>query len=156
MGAHPGIQVRAVTARSIVVLLAAAQPGWDSDAGQTFLTRFDHRPDRGIPGPDGDPFNISYADPDGKYDGPVEWCLPVSDASVEAILAEHPDLRFRAEAAHDEAWIPLGAGGNAAADARHALTEWAGRTGHTPTGPPRLITPRDPATSPRCASIPLR
>jgi hypothetical protein len=44
-------------------------------------------------------------------DGPLEWCRPVPAGEAEALSACCPELTLRAEPAHQEGFVKLGANG---------------------------------------------
>ena len=62
-------------------------------------------------GREGAVFCIYWGEVSADSDGPVEWCKPVPDTDAEALAAQFPELTLRAEAAHREAYVDLGRGG---------------------------------------------
>ena len=78
-------------------------------------------------------------------DGPVEWCKPVHVAEAEGLAAQFPELTLRAEAAHREAYVDLGPGGQISPAqwqlADEALRSWANAQGIDPKQ--LSLTPED-------------
>lgn len=56
-------------------------------------------------------FCIYWGEVSEDSDGPVEWCKPVPDDAAETLAAQFPELTLRVEAAHREAYVALGKGG---------------------------------------------
>jgi DNA-binding transcriptional MerR regulator len=63
-----------------------------------------------IPGRAGAFFCIYWGEVSEDSDGPMEWCRPVPPDEAEALAARCPELTLRAEAAHQEAFVKIGAG----------------------------------------------
>jgi len=74
-------------------------------------------------------FSIYWGQVSADSDGPVEWCKPVPDTEADVLAAQFPELTLRVEAAHREAYIDLGPGGQIDAAqwqlADEALRAWA-------------------------------
>jgi DNA-binding transcriptional MerR regulator len=104
--------------------------------------------DRRLPrlaGREGAVFAIYWGEVSADSDGPIEWCKPVPDAGAEALAAQFPELTLRVEAAHREAYVDMGVGGQADGAqwrlAEEALRTWAENQG---IGPEQLaLTPKD-------------
>jgi DNA-binding transcriptional MerR regulator len=56
-------------------------------------------------------FCIYWGEVSEDSDGPVEWCRPVPGDEADALAARCPELTLRAEPAHQEAFVSLGADG---------------------------------------------
>ncbi len=52
-------------------------------------------------------FCIYHGEVNEDSDGPVEWCIPVSDEDAEKLSASIPQLTLRTERAHEEAYVHL-------------------------------------------------
>ena len=82
-----------------------------------------------IKGREGAVFSIYWGQVSEDSDGPVEWCKPVPDTEAEVLAAQFPELTLRVEAAHHEAYVHLGPGGQIDAAqwqlADEALRAWA-------------------------------
>ena len=87
-------------------------------------------------GREGAVFSIYWGQVSADSDGPVEWCKPVPDSEAEVLAAQFPELTLRVEAAHREAYVDLGSGGQIDAAqwqlADEALRAWAGEQGLDP------------------------
>ena len=88
--------------------------------------------DKGLPrggGTENAVFAIYWGEVSADSDGPVEWCKPVPDADAETLASQFPELTLRVEAAHREAYVDLGAAGQADGAqfqlASEALQAWA-------------------------------
>jgi len=89
-----------------------------------------------LAGREGAVFSIYWGEVSADSDGPVEWCKPVPDAEAESLTAQFPELTFRVEPAHREAYVDLGPGGQINPAqwqlADEALRTWAGEQGIDP------------------------
>ena len=56
-------------------------------------------------------FCIYWGEVSEDSDGPMEWCRPVPADEADALAARCPELTLRAEPAHQEAFVKLGANG---------------------------------------------
>jgi hypothetical protein len=81
-------------------------------------------------------FSIYWGQVSADSDGPVEWCKPVPGAEAEGLAAQFPELTLRVVAAHREACVDLGPGGQISLAqwqlADETLRSWADATGHRP------------------------
>ena len=70
-------------------------------------------------------------------DGPIEWCRPVPGGRAGELAARFPELTLRTEAAHREAFVSLGPGGQIGPAqwqlASESLRAWAGEHGAQPS-----------------------
>jgi DNA-binding transcriptional MerR regulator len=55
-------------------------------------------------------FCIYWGEVSEDSDGPMEWCRPVPEDQAEVLAARCPELILRTEAAHGEAFVPIGVG----------------------------------------------
>ena len=56
-------------------------------------------------------FSIYWGEVSADSDGPVEWCRPIPADQAEELAGQCPELSPRTEAAHAEAFVRLGPGG---------------------------------------------
>jgi DNA-binding transcriptional MerR regulator len=82
-------------------------------------------------------FCIYWSEVSEEGDGPIEWCRPVPADQAEALAAQFPQLSLRAEAAHREAFVNLGPGGQISPAqwqmASQSLHTWADEHGAQPS-----------------------
>ncbi len=70
---------------------------------------------RGLPqleGRAGAMFCIFWGEVNDDSDGPLEFCWPLPDDQADAVAPNFPELTLRTEAAHREAYVDVGPGGN--------------------------------------------
>jgi hypothetical protein len=95
----------------------------------------------------------------------VEWCRPIPADQAEATAARYPEFMVRTEPAHDEAWAPVGPGGQTPPAvwerALEGLLQWATEAGRRPSDlGVRIIYEYDPdraeGAGPDCSfAVPL-
>ena len=68
-----------------------------------------------IDGREGAAFCIYWGEVSEDSDGPLEWCRPLPADQAEGLAAAVPELSLRTEAAHEEAFVHLGPGGETTA-----------------------------------------
>jgi len=83
-------------------------------------------------------FLIYHGDISADSDGPVEWCRPIPADQAEALAAQYPEFTLRTEPAHDEAWVPMGPGGQEIPASQwerltDGLDQWVTGTGRRPS-----------------------
>lgn len=96
--------------------------------GKEFISLMKERPLPPMDGRAGATFLIYYGEVNEDSDGPVEMCRPVPDDRSEELAACFPELTLRTEAAHEEAFVPLGTAELTAAQwqlVSDALEDWA-------------------------------
>jgi DNA-binding transcriptional MerR regulator len=79
--------------------------------GKEFIALLRHYRLPRIEGRAGAFFCIYWGEVSEDSDGPLEWCRPVPADEAEALAARCPELTLRAEPAHHEAFVTLGANG---------------------------------------------
>jgi len=89
-------------------------------------------------------FSIYWGEVSADSDGPVEWCKPVPESDAKTLASHYPELSWRTEPAHREAYValpndalPAGPAGNPAVQwqlASEALHAWAADGGIDPDG----------------------
>jgi DNA-binding transcriptional MerR regulator len=79
--------------------------------GKEFIALLRHYQLPQIQGRAGAFFCIYWGEVSEDSDGPLEWCRPVPPDEAEALAARCPELTLRAEPAHQEAFVKLGANG---------------------------------------------
>jgi DNA-binding transcriptional MerR regulator len=76
--------------------------------GKEFIALMKERPLPSTDGWAGAMFLIYHGEVNQDSDGPVEMCRPVPDDRSAEFAARFPELTPRTEAAHEEAFVPLG------------------------------------------------
>jgi DNA-binding transcriptional MerR regulator len=114
--------------------VASQQEVWD--LGKEFLGYFRERPTPLREGREGAPFLVYHGEVSADSDGPVEFCRPISDDGAEATAAQYPELKLRAEPAHEEAVVHLGPDPQEGASWEmvfESLYTWASEHGREPS-----------------------
>jgi hypothetical protein len=97
----------------------------------------------GLPGIEGCPYLVYYAEVSDDSDGPVEVVRPAADLEhAQQAAAALGDVQARIEPAHDEAFVRLPmrrAAGPAALAVLDALEQFVRASGRAPAGPPRQV-----------------
>jgi DNA-binding transcriptional MerR regulator len=119
----------------------------------------------GLPGIEGCPYLVYYAEVSEDSDGPVEVVRPTAAwADAEAAAARFGDVQARVEGEHDEAFVRLTMGqtrGSGALQAVDVLRRAVEASGREPLGPPRQVMIADWRTAAADApasdlAVPLR
>ena len=125
------VTTRDIPGRSLLCLKSnvdGPQRAWA--LGKQFVALLRERPLPRIEGEAGAAFCIYWGEVSEDSDGPVEWCLPVPGDQAAALAAPFPELTLRTEAAHREAFVNLGPGGQIGPAtwrlASESLHAWAG------------------------------
>jgi DNA-binding transcriptional MerR regulator len=107
----PEVSTRDVPERALLCLKrnVAGDQAWAF--GKEFIALLRHYQLPQIPGRAGAFFCIYWGEVSEDSDGPLEWCRPVPPDEAEALAARCPELTLRAEPAHQEAFVKLGANG---------------------------------------------
>jgi hypothetical protein len=137
------VQVRTVPARAV---LSGTRRAHAAELGQvlgTLLGRM-RAAGPGLPGVDGCPYTVYYAQVSEDSDGPVEVVRPMADlALAEQAAAALGDVEARVEPAHDEAFIRMTMrqtqGGSANREILDALQRFVTSSGRDVTVPPRQV-----------------
>jgi DNA-binding transcriptional MerR regulator len=106
------VQTREIGERSLLCLKrnVDGQAGaWT--LGKEFVALFKDRRVPRLDGRYGAAFCIYWGEVSDDSDGPLEWCRPVPAEQAEALAADFPELSLRTEAAHREAFVDIGPGG---------------------------------------------
>jgi DNA-binding transcriptional MerR regulator len=103
------VEIREMPRRSLLCL----KRNVDGEAGawalgKEFVALFKEHPVPRMEGRAGAAFCIYWGEISDDSDGPLEWCRPVPDEQAEAIVAAFPELSFRTEPTHQEAYVSLG------------------------------------------------
>src|SRR5215469_10009482 len=123
------VATREMPARSLLCLKRNVDESGAWAFGKEFIGIIRDRRLPRLEGREGAAFSIYWGQVNTDGDGPVEWCRPVPDADAEALAEQFPELTFRVEAAHTEAYVDLGSGGPEGIDTtRWPLVEEALRT----------------------------
>jgi len=103
--------------------------------GKEFIALLRERPLPRMEGREGAMFSIYWGEVSADSDGPVEWCKPVPASQAKALASNYPELTWRLEPPHREAFvalpaeaIPSGPGGAPGVQwrlASEALQTWA-------------------------------
>jgi hypothetical protein len=106
------VATRDIPARKVLCLKRHVD-GWQGAwaFGKEFVGILKDRPMPRVSGTEGATFCIYYGDVSDDSDGPLEWCRPVPEDNADKLAVGYPDLTFRSEAAHSEAFVHLGSGG---------------------------------------------
>lgn len=120
------VQTREMPARSLLCLKRNVDETGAWALGKEFIGIIrDPRLPR-LEGREGAMFSIYWGQVSADSDGPVEWCKVVPDAEAESLAGQFPELSFRVEPAHREAYVNLGPTGPEGLDpARFSLAEQA-------------------------------
>ena len=137
------VQVRTVPARAV---LSGTRRAHAAELGQvlgTLLGRM-RASGPGLPGVDGCPYTVYYAQVSEDSDGPVEVVRPMADlARAEQAAAALGDVQARVEPAHDEAFIRMTMqqtrGGGANLEILDALQRFVASSGRDVSVPPRQV-----------------
>jgi DNA-binding transcriptional MerR regulator len=103
--------------------------------GKEFVGILKERPLPRLPGRPGAAFVIYHGEVSADSDGPVEWCRPVEGDADDYAVA-YPELTWRTEPAHDEAFVQLGTGEISRADwhvVSESLHAWAAAGSRRPS-----------------------
>jgi DNA-binding transcriptional MerR regulator len=106
------VSTREMPERSLLCLkrnVAGVDRAWAF--GKEFIALLRHYQLPQIPGRAGGFFCIYWGEVSEDSDGPMEWCRPVPADEADALAARCPELTLRAEPAHQEAFVKLGANG---------------------------------------------
>jgi hypothetical protein len=129
---------RDIPARSLLCLkrnVDGQQGAWA--LGKEFVALLRARPLPRTQGRAGAAFCIYWGEVSEDSDGPIEWCRPVPDDRAEVLAAQFPELSLRTEAAHREAFVHLGPGGQISPAqwqmASASLHAWADERGAHPS-----------------------
>jgi len=79
--------------------------------GKEFISMLRERDLPRVEGREGAAYCIFWGEVSADSDGPLEWCRPVPADHAETLAATIPELTLRTEAAHTEAFVHLGPGG---------------------------------------------
>jgi hypothetical protein len=128
------VGVRDIPARSLLCLKRTVGGRAGATAlGKDFVTLLAEHPLPRMDGRAGAAFCIYWGEVSDDSDGPIEWCKPVPDDRAQKLASEIPGLSLRTEAAHQEAFVSLGPGGQISAArwqvASESLFNWAGQRG---------------------------
>lgn len=137
------VQVRTVPARAV---LSGTRRAHVAELGQvlgTLLGRM-RASGPGLPGVEGCPYTIYYAQVSEDSDGPVEIVRPMADlAQAEQAAAALGDVQARVEPAHDEAFVRMTMrqtrGGRAQLEILDALQQFVVSSGRDVSVPPRQV-----------------
>jgi DNA-binding transcriptional MerR regulator len=132
------VGTRDIPDRSLLCLKRSVdgQPGaWT--LGKEFVGLLRQRPLPRMEGRAGAAFCIYWGEVSDDSDGPIEWCRPVPGDRAEDLAAQFPELSLRIEAAHREAFVSLGPGGQISPAQWRLVSEslraWADEHGARPS-----------------------
>ena len=132
------VSTRDIPGRSLLCLkrnVEGQQGAWA--LGKQFIALLRERPLPRMEGRAGAAFCIYWGEVSDDSDGPLEWCRPVPGGRAGELAAQFPGLALRTEAAHREAFVSLGPGGQIGSAQWRLVTEslraWAGERGAQPS-----------------------
>ena len=106
------VAVRDIPSRSLLCLKRPVEGQQGAMAlGKEFVALLRERALPRREGRAGAAFCIYWGEVSDDSDGPLEWCKPVPDDSAGELAAAVPELSLRTEAAHQEAYVAMGPGG---------------------------------------------
>jgi DNA-binding transcriptional MerR regulator len=104
--------------------------------GKEFIGYFKEQPLPVLEGKEGAMFLIYFGEVNADSDGPVEMCRPIPHDQAEEIAQRYPALTLRAEPAHEEAAVHMGAHDTPEAQwqmAGQSILTWAGEHRRQPS-----------------------
>jgi DNA-binding transcriptional MerR regulator len=110
--------------------------------GKEFVGIMLERPLPRLPSRTGAAFVIYHGEVNADSDGPVEWCRPVEGSAAD-YAAAYPELDWRTEPAHEEAFVQLGTEDPTGADwqlVTESLRAWAEDEHRRPSGLAARVT----------------
>jgi DNA-binding transcriptional MerR regulator len=135
------VATREIPARSVLCLKRNVDQQGAWAFGKEFIGILRTHPLPHIDGIAGAAFCIYHGEVSEDSDGPIEWCQPVPETQAQELAAGCPQLTLRTEPAHEEAFVPVGPGGQIdtsqwqlASEALHAWGTEQGRRASSVSG----------------------